>query len=78
MLFRERSQRSGSGVRAAVGTGRYKVHPVTEQVPDGAHETAIKSGTGDTIATIIKKFKIIWTINLINGHVYSKDTKVSS
>lgn len=77
-LFLERSQLSGSGVRSAIGTGWYKVHPVTEQVPDGAHETAIKSRTGDTIATIIKKFRIIWIINLINGYVYPKDTKVSS
>lgn len=32
----------------------------------------------EIIATIIKDFKIIWIINLIDGNVYSKDTKVSS
>lgn len=69
---------SESRVRSAVGTGWCKVPPITEQVPGGAHGTAVRSGTGDAIATIIKDLKIIWIINLINGRIYSKDTKVSS
>lgn len=79
MLSLETSQLiNESGDRSAVGMGRYKAHPITEQVPDGVHGTAIKSGTGDAISTIIKDSKIIWIINLTNGHIYSKNNKVSS